>query len=121
MKYLDWTDLHITAGEYFEILWEAWEKSEFFDGWDRKWHPEDIHANLEAVFDGVGQGITAYTHLVGKKYRTKIQYDSNKKTVDDMKKQAPNSEPKTGSPDRVQVFGGTLPETYTGNTFGDNV
>lgn len=119
MRYLDWQDMYVTADEYFAILREAWEKSEFFDGWDTKWHPEDLSANLEAVLDGVGQGITAYTHLVGKKYRAKPEYDSNKKTVDDMVKQAANSEPETGTPNTpsvsfagnypTQVFGGTLP------------
>lgn len=103
MKSLDWSDLHITAEEYFEILREAWEKSEFFDNWDRKWHPEDLHANLEVVFDGVGCGLISYTHLVGKNVR-KNQYNSNKKTVDDM-----NQQPVYTGNEPTQVFGGTLP------------
>lgn len=112
---MQFSDLHLTADEYLAILREAWEKSEFFDGWDRNWHPEDIHNNFEAVFDAVGHGLAAYTHLIGLKMRER-EYSPNKKTVDDMKKQAANSEPKTGTPppvytanDTTQVFGGTLP------------
>lgn len=92
MKSLDWNDMYISADEYFDILREAWEKSEFFDGWDKPWHPEDMHSNFEVVFDSVGQGITSYTHLIGKKHRAKTQ-----------------SAASYAANDHTQVFGGTLP------------
>lgn len=125
---MNFSDMHITAEEYFDILRRAWENSEYFDGWERKWHPEDIANNFEVVFDGVTQGIIAYSHIIGKNYKPAI-YNSDKKTVEDMKEQQRQSK---ANADRVQVFGGTVPSGYrypqtasssytNNNVFGDNV
>lgn len=131
---MEFSDLYLTADEYFDILRDAWEKSEYFDGWDRNWHPEDLHSNLEAVFDGVGCGLIAYTHLVGKKVRQK-QYNTNKKTVSDMHDQAKTMREKVMEekerldnikPSKVLPRGqwDEYYEAYSANStleFGDNV
>jgi len=123
--------MRITIDEYFKILSDAWERSPYFSGWDQEWHPEDLFNNFDSVARGVGEGLVAYTSIVGQHIRknktVSNAYSSDKKTVDDMLIQESKA-----NPERIQVFGGNLPRgewdnyepTYTGNSpnvFGDNV
>lgn len=91
---MQFSDIYLNADEFFEILRYAWEKSEFFDGWDKRHHPEDLAVNIEVVLDSVTCGMVYYSHII-----------SN------------NSRKSTLANDRVPVFGGTVPS----DTFGDNV
>lgn len=141
---MEFSDMRVTADEYFDILRKAWENSPYFDGWEREWHPEDLYFNFDSIFRGVGEGLAAYTNLVGIKTRRRtatggIILNTNvdpknvaQKVVDSLNDQHNKSEQGVANTDRVQVFGGTIPEdygkrrtkastTYTGNTFGDNV
>jgi hypothetical protein len=62
-------DISITADEYFKILRRTWEESDYFTGWDKKWHPEDLYVNMDTVFNSVGNGIVAYCHLINERDR----------------------------------------------------
>ena len=119
---MEFSDIYLNADEFFEILREAWEKSEFFDGWDRRWHPEDIASNLEVVFDSVTQGIISYSHLIGKNSRKSTPpYNPNKKTVEDMKIQKEQSDAKWTAYNAMEYAGlENKPAVYP-DVFGDNV
>lgn len=106
---LDWNEIYVSPDEFLEILKFAAQESGYFNDWDHKWHPEDMYSNMESVFESVGNGLTAYTRLLGQRFRDK---------------------------QRTAVFGGTIPTSalsgdsstkyrepyYTDNrVFGDNV
>lgn len=139
---MEFSDMQITSAEFLDILTSAWENSEFFDGWDKRWHPEDIAYNFEAVFDGVTQGLVAYCNIVGERVRRSkaaggivVNPDNvdpknvAQKVLDALNEEREQREQEIANAGRVQVFGGTLPKnyaevypTYTGNNiFGDNV
>jgi hypothetical protein len=126
--------MRITIDEYFKILNEAWERSPYFSSREEEWHPEDLFSNFDSVARGVGEGLVAYTNIVGQHVRKKAPspYQSTKKTVTDAMVQEAGyrllQEQKAANSERVQVFGGTVPESelnkdlFTGNdVFGGNV
>lgn len=122
---MEFSDMSITIDEYFKILRNAWENSAFFNGWEQEWHPDDLHCNFDTVSRSVGDGLSFYTTLVGEKVRKSRKnsnfqknYDSDQKTVNDMKLQAAAAK---ANPERVQVFGGTIPAYTNNRVFGDNV
>lgn len=124
---MNFSDMQITADEYFDILRKAWENSPYFDGWERKWHPEDLYSNFESVFDGVGEGLVAYLNIIGDKVRTPLVTPAaleKKRTggviisIDnDMSDEAviKKVESILASRRAVDVFGGTLPRDYNKN------
>ena len=124
---MEFSDMRITIDEYFKILNDAWERSPYFSSRGEEWHPEDLFSNFDSVARGVGEGLVAYTSIVGQHVRERkpIPYDSNKKTVADAMIQQ-----RTANSERVQVFGGSVnKDSFTGNPdpivhgniFGDNV
>jgi hypothetical protein len=82
---MEFSDMRITIDEYFKILNEAWERSPYFSSRGEEWHPEDLFSNFDSVARGVGEGLVAYTNIVGQHVRknTPSPYQSNKKTVTD--------------------------------------
>jgi hypothetical protein len=89
---MEFSDIYLSAEEFFEILKEAWEKSAYFTDWEKRYHPEDLFNNFDVVAHGVGEGIISYAKFI---FLKRVVSQSN----------------------RVPVFGGTVPS----DTFGDNV
>lgn len=112
---IEWEDLYLSPDQYFELMYEIAKNSDVFDDMTTPWHPEDLHYNMFTIFESAGKSIVEFTNILRTRAEKRIkqsQYNSDKKTVDDMKVQE-----STANQDRVQVFGGTLPA----NVFGDNV
>lgn len=101
---LNWNDIQLTPQEFIDIFTEAAKNSSYFTDWNSKWHPEDMFYNMDSVLESLGNGLAAYTHILGERFRDK---------------------------QRTAVFGGTIPTSelsndspasYARNTaFGDNV
>jgi hypothetical protein len=131
---MNYSDMYIDAEEFFKILRTAWENSEFFDGWDKKWHPEDLSSNVEAVFDGVVQTLIAYSNIVGMNVRNsklntvmddlrkaQLNYPHDSPQWDNPRWTAYNSM-EYANPERTQVFGGTVPTDQLNDVYsGDKV
>jgi hypothetical protein len=120
MSNLNWDDIQITPQEFINIFTAAAKDSSYFnDQWDKPWHPEDLFYNMEAVLEGMGNGLRGYLGLIGNKVR--------------MRELNEQFESRWGQHEnRTQVFGGTIPTSslgddspapsYARNTaFGDNV
>jgi len=109
---MEFSDMRITIDEYFKILNEAWERSPYFSSRGEEWHPEDLFSNFDSVARGVGEGLVAYTNIVGQHVRKKAPspYQSNKKTVTDALSKVQEAgyrimqEQKAANSERVQVF-----------------
>lgn len=123
---MQFSDIYLNADEFFEILRYAWEKSEFFDGWDKRQHPEDLAVNIEVVLDSVTCGMVYYSHIISNNSRKSMQpppppYNPNKKTVEDMKIQKEQSNAKWTAYNAMEYANlENKPAVYP-DVFGDNV
>ena len=119
---MQFSDIYLNADEFFEILRYAWEKSEFFDGWDKRQHPEDLAVNIEVVLDSVICGMVYYSHIISNNSRKSMPtYDPNKKTVEDMKIQKQQSDAKWTAHNAMEYADlPSKPAVYP-DVFGDNV
>jgi len=119
---MQFSDIYLNAEEFFEILKDAWEKSEFFDGWDKRHHPEDLTANIEVVLDSVICGIVYYSNIISNNSRKSTPpYDPNKKRKENMTDKNHESKSKWTAYNSMEYA--DLPNnssTYP-DVFGDNV
>jgi hypothetical protein len=68
---MEWKDLYLTPEEYLDLFNKIALDSEWAGSLnsDNSWHPEDLHVNMQSMFDVFGKSIAEYVLVVREKSR----------------------------------------------------
>ena len=71
MKEMEWKDLYLTPEEYLDLFNKIALDSEWAGSLNSNnaWHPEDLHVNMQSMFDVFGKSIAEYVYVVREKSR----------------------------------------------------
>ena len=66
MKEMEWKDLYLTPEEYLDLFNKIALDSEWAGSLNSNnaWHPEDLHINMQGMFDVFGKSIAEYVQVV---------------------------------------------------------
>jgi hypothetical protein len=65
----EWKDLYLTPEEYLDLFNKIALDSEWAGSLNSNsaWHPEDLHVNMQSMFDVFGKSIAEYVQVVREK------------------------------------------------------
>ena len=66
---VEWKDLYLTPEEYLDLFHKIALDSEWGGSLNSNsaWHPEDLHINMQSMFDVFGKSIAEYVQVVREK------------------------------------------------------